>query len=554
MRAVERHRYLLLAALGAALYLTCLGLRDLWFPNEPNVAQVALTMFESGDWIVPRRMGAVWVDYPPFLYWAGAVSSAVFGAMSEVSLRLPSALGAIALALVTCAKGSRWFGPAAGLWAGFVLMTSPQFALQAIAYRPDMLFTLFIGAGLLVYASGAASAPAWTPRIAGFVLFGLAMLTKGPLGLLLPGLVLFLWHGARREWRPLMALAPLGLVSLAIYLAWFIACAVETHPAHVLDELWRQNAARFGSGARGHARPLHYYAVNIWHDMAPWSLMLPLAVSWILSKRLWREPRQQLLLWWFGVFFLFLSAAATKRQLYLLPAYPAAALLVGQWVAAVVEGRAGLAGGERRAVNAALILAVALLAVLGAVLAAAGLGADLLVRRLELEAMDAAVARSLRAPALVVGASALGAGLWTWRALRSPDLPRALWRLGAGIVPLYFLVFSWLMPRFNPVKSYKPAGHWIREELRSEPSFGLANPRKGRAKMAAFGFYTGRGLALLDSEAAIAGFLRDHPRSLVVLAEDAVETVYGPGRTDWHAQVVKELMAGGDRYFVLRSL
>ncbi|MCY4442856.1 MAG: hypothetical protein OXE53_21935, partial [Deltaproteobacteria bacterium] len=65
MTALERHRYLLLAALGAVLYVTCLGLRDLWFPNEPNLAQTALAMYLSGDWVVPRRMGVVWVDYPP---------------------------------------------------------------------------------------------------------------------------------------------------------------------------------------------------------------------------------------------------------------------------------------------------------------------------------------------------------------------------------------------------------------------------------------------------------------------------------------------------------
>ena len=577
LSSLERHRYLLLAALGVALYVTCLGLRDLWFPNEPNVAQVASAMLASGDWVAPRRMGAVWLDYPPLVYWAGAVSATVLGAMNEVALRLPSALAAVALALVTCAAGSRWFGPAAGLWAGVVLLTSPQFALQAIGYRPDMLFSLFIGAGLLVYASGAGAAPSWTPRVAGFVLFGLAMLTKGPLGLLLPGLVLCLWHGSRREWRSFLALAPLGLLALAIYLAWFIACAYQVGGGRVVEELWSQNAARFGSGARGHGRALHYYAVNIWHDMAPWSLLLPLALWRVWRARLWRDRRAQLLLWWFGVFFVFLSVAATKRQLYLLPAYPAAALLVGHWIAAAArgadggaswEGRTGTTPSgsgasatipgvtpwERPTATMTVFLAGGLLAFLGAFLAAAGLGADLLLQRLTLDPQEAAVARSLRTPVVVIGVAALGAGLWTLCALRSAAPPDALRRLAVSLVPLYFLVFSWLLPRFNPVKTYKPAGEWIRRELREEPVFGLANPRKGRAKVAAFGFYTGRGVELLDREDAVVRFLAEHPRSMVVLAEDAVETVFGRGRTAWQAQVVKELVAGGDRYFVLRSL
>ena len=554
MSALERHRYLFLAALGTVLYVTCLGLRDLWFPNEPNVAQTALAMFLSGDWVVPRRMGVIWVDYPPLIYWAGSISSAILGGMSEVALRLPSALGAIALSLLTCFAGSRWFGPSAGLWAGFVLLTFPQFALQAIGYRPDMLFSLFIGAGLLVYASGAGSEPSWKARVAGFVLFGLAMLTKGPLGLLLPGLVLCLWHGARREWRPLVALAPLALVSVAMYLAWFIACAYQMGAGDILQELWLQNAARFASGSRGHARPLYYYVLNVWHDMAPWSLLLPLVFWWIWRQRSWRDPGQQLLLWWFGVFFVFLSIAATKRQLYLLPAYPAAALLIGHWVAAVVGGRADLTAPERRLAAVAVIAAGSLVVLVGGILLTVGLGADLLARWLALEPLHALLAQSLRAPSLVIGALAVAAGVWVLQARRHRELPRALVRIAVGIVPVYFLVFSWFIPRFNPVKTYEPAGRWIGQQLGSEPAFGLANPRRGRAKMAAFGFYTGRGVELLENEEAIARFLKDHPASVVVLARDAVEGIYGPERTHWQAQVVKELVAGGRHYFVLRRL
>ena len=554
MSALERHRYLFLAALGTVLYVTCLGLRDLWFPNEPNVAQTALAMFLSGDWVVPRRMGVIWVDYPPLIYWAGAISSTILGGMSEVALRLPSALGAITLSLLTCFAGSRWFGPSAGLWAGFVLLTFPQFALQAIGYRPDMLFSLFIGAGLLVYASGAGSEPSWKAHVAGFVLFGLAMLTKGPLGLLLPGLVLCLWHGARREWRPLVALAPLALVSVAMYLAWFIACAWQMGAGNIVQELWLQNAARFASGSRGHARPLYYYVLNVWHDMAPWSLLLPLVFWWIWRQRSWRDPGQQLLLWWFGVFFVFLSIAATKRQLYLLPAYPAAALLIGHWVAAVVGGRADLTAPERRLAAMAVIAAGSLVVLVGGILLTAGLGADLLARWLALEPLHALLAESLRAPSLVIGALAVAAGVWVLQARRHPELPRALVRIAVGIVPVYFLVFSWFIPRFNPVKTYEPAGRWIGQQLGSEPAFGLASPRRGRAKMAAFGYYTGRGVELLENEEAIARFLQDHPASVVVLARDAVEGIYGPARTHWQAQVVKELVAGGRHYFVLRRL
>lgn len=548
---LERHRFLLLASVGTLLYVTGLGWRDLWFPNEPNVADAAQAMFLSGDWVVPRRMGEVWVDYPPLLYWAGAASSAVFGEMSAFSLRLPSALGAIALSLVTCFVGSRRFGPSTGLWAGFLLLTFPQFALQAVGYRPDMLFSLFIAAGLFTYAAGVDSEPSRKLRIAGFALLGLAMLTKGPLGLLLPGLVLVLWHGTRREWRRLAALAPLGLVSLAIYLAWFVACAHQTGAGGVVEELWQQHFARFGSGVRGHARPPYYYAVNLWIDLAPWSLLLPLALWRIRRCGAWRDPGQQLLLWWFGAFFVFLSLAVTKRQLYLLPAYPAAALLMGQWIA--VRGRDVLDTLERRLSGAFVTVVAAALALAGGILLAASLGSGLLAPVLALEPLHELVFLSLRGPGLATGALSVAAGLWVLRVRRYPDLPRALLRIAVVTVPLYFLAFGWFMPKFDPVKSYEPVGRWIRQKLGSEKVFGAAVSPRERAKMAAFTYHTRRKVEFLATEDAVARFLEDHPGSVVLLARSAVETIYGAGRTDWQERVVKEAAAGGHHYFLLRG-
>ena len=91
-----RYRILLLIGLGVLLYIPFLGLRDLWYPDELDIAEVCRAMFLSGDWIAPRRMGTIWVDYPPMIYWVGTVSSHVFGTMSAFTLRLPNALTAVA--------------------------------------------------------------------------------------------------------------------------------------------------------------------------------------------------------------------------------------------------------------------------------------------------------------------------------------------------------------------------------------------------------------------------------------------------------------------------
>ena len=189
-----RHRILLLTGLGLLLYLPWLGLRDLWYPDEPDIAAVGKVMYESGDWVSPRRVGVIWVDYPPMIYWTATISAHALGGYSEFAFRLPTALAAIALVLLTCGVGSRWFNARAGLWAGFMLLTFQHYWYNAINYRPDVQFALPLAAGIFLYAAGVGDRPRWLLRVGAFVLLGVAMLAKGPLGLLLPGLVLTLWH------------------------------------------------------------------------------------------------------------------------------------------------------------------------------------------------------------------------------------------------------------------------------------------------------------------------------------------------------------------------
>jgi hypothetical protein len=225
-----------LAALGALVYVLWLGARDLWYPGEPDLAEICRAMFTSGDWVIPRRNGEIFLNYGPLFFWAGSLSAHLLGGMSEFSLRLPNALAAIGLVVATSLVGTRWFGPRAGLWAGLLLLASWEFSWQAIGFRVDVLFALFVGLGIFAYASGAGPDARWAPRVAGFALLGLAVLVKGPLGLLLPGLVLTLWHAGRREWRAILELAPLALVAIAVALPWYIASAISLGTETVIRE------------------------------------------------------------------------------------------------------------------------------------------------------------------------------------------------------------------------------------------------------------------------------------------------------------------------------
>ena len=565
---VVEYRTLVLVLLGALLYVAFIGLRDLWYPDELDIGEVARAMYLSGDWISPRRMGVIWVDYPPMIYWTGTLFSHLLGEMSAFSLRLPNALAAVGTALITCAAASRWFNARAGFWAGFAMLTFQYFLYQGNSYRPDILFTLTIAAGLLVYAQGAGQNPRWWRRAAGFAFLGLAMLSKGPLGLLLPGLVLTLWLGARREWWRVLELAPLALISLAIYVPWFAATANAMGWSNILYELYAQNLERFQDGSiRGHLNPSYfYYLKSMWVDLHPWSWLLPPAVWWTVRSGRWRDPRVQLLFWWFGAFFVFLSIAETKRQLYLLPAYPAAALLLGPWLASV--GQPGTEASSDAPGTRAFRVYSGILAV---VMTAAGIALLVVVVRyaaflanLDLHDQWEEVARLARVPLAVTGVVLLLSGLWVGQAWWRNRVRASLNRIAVTHVALYVVLLSLVLPAMEPTKSYAPQSAWIREQIGSETHFGMVYPTgskastgrmhpSGIARRGGFAYHTGAMVDLLYSRQEVEDFFREHPKSVVLIHEGSVDLIFSGQEAAWNARVIGTVRTGAHLYVVVRG-
>jgi Dolichyl-phosphate-mannose-protein mannosyltransferase len=564
---VVKYRTLLLVLLGVLLYVAFLGLRDLWYPDELDIAEVARAMFLSGDWVSPRRMGVIWVDYPPMIYWSGTIFSHLLDGMSAFSLRLPNALAAIGTVVITCAVGTRWYDERTGLWAGFALLTFLSFVNEANGYRPDVLFTLTITSGLIVYASGVGERPRLYLRMAGFAFLGLAMLAKGPLGLLLPGLVLTLWLGARRDWRHILELAPLSLIALAIYLPWFVATADAMGWDEILYELYAQNFARFQDGAlRGHAQPFYYYFKNFWIDFTPWSWLVPPALLWTIRSGRWRNPNVQLVLWWFGAFFVFLTLAATKRQLYLLPAYPAVALLLAPWLASVGQADTG---SSKNAPNSrpvriySLILAIAF-SVMGIALFIVVARFASVVAGLDLNEQELEVAHGIRVPLAAVGAVLLVSGTWIFFAWQRSDARAALVRIGAAHIVLYVVILAFALPALGPTKSYALQSQWIRKQIGSETHFGMVYPfgsktasgkilNSGVAKRGGFAYHTRAMVDLLNDRAEVESYFREHPNTVVLIHEGTRDKIFAGEESAWQARVIRELRTGKHLYVVVRG-
>lgn len=556
-----RHRNLFVILLGLVLYVAFAGLRDVWYPDEPDIAEVALAMYLSGDWISPRRMGVVWVDYPPMIYWVGTLSAHLFDSMNAFTLRLPNGLVAIGIVLITGATGARWFDARTGFWAAFALMTCLLFVYEANSYRPDILFTVFISSAFILYVDGALDKPRLWLRMAAFACLGFAMLSKGILGLLLPGLVLVLWHAYRKEWLRIIQLAPLSLIALLIFLPWVAGTAQTMGWENILSEFYEQNFARFESGFRGHAQPPWYYLKNFWIDFMPWSWLFPVAIVWTVKSGLLKNPRVQLLCLWFATFFIFLSIAETKRQLYMLPAFPAVALLLAPWLTTIGRGeptRTQLLRGlpnEKPVQIYAVVLAGVFLSI-GLMLVSAFVLFDVLIIREDMLELELAVAEALRFPLLVLAICMIAIGTWVGLAWRVRDTREELRRIGVGYVALYVVILAIVMPQFGPTKTYAPQGQWIRSEIgQQETHIGMVYPGSGGIrKRGAFAYEAG-GLMidLLEAPEQVEDFFSRHPQSLVLVQEKSIDMIFAGDEDDWNERVQRQLWVGKTRYLVIRN-
>ena len=239
---------------------------------------------------------------------------------------------------------------------------------------------------------------------------GVASLTKGPLGLLLPAMVLGFDALLAREWRRLLPLAICSAGGSLFFFGWALAFSERSGSEGLIYFLTRQNLDRF-RGGRSHDQPFYYYLGTLWKDLAPWALLV--VPAWLDG---WRRARRgdrsaRLLLCWFGAGLLFFSAAASKRSVYLLPILPAAGVLLARYIAGQIES----ANSPGRWARAQLALAAASLTIAG--LAMAGL-IQWLVERECLSTLHIATIG-------ITTATLLGCGAALWRLVRSNSLAQA---------------------------------------------------------------------------------------------------------------------------------
>jgi len=276
----------------------------------------------------------------------------------------------------------RW-NVAAGLYAGFILATSLEFLRYARMARVDMALTACLTAAWICLDRALASPlPPPLPLWGFYVFNGLATLAKGPIGLVLPGLCAFTYLAVRGElgrWRTLRVGRGLA-VALAIPALWYLLASAVGGMPFVHKQLLRENVLHFvdtGRVTRTRARPFYYYVVALLRGLAPWSIfLLPLGVHLAQIRRRPERQAYVLPLVWCAVVLGFFSLAASKRAVYLLVAYPAAAVLLGAWWSELQQASTGPSAPMRWLLRATVGVAAAAAALILLLLLANAVGLD----------------------------------------------------------------------------------------------------------------------------------------------------------------------------------
>ena len=365
------------------LYFWELGRIPFYNYEESKEALIVWEIVNDGGWILPRRNGTEMPLKPPLFHWIGAGISLLGGQVSEFAVRAPSAFAASAAVVLTFFCGQAWWSWRVGLFAALILATSPEWARWAIHARSDMLLVFFMTAAMLSFFQ------LWQERAGRrslvyvfYTSLGLAILAKGPLGFLLPVLVIIAFLAERRDLRFIWRMKLVGgsLVMLLIAASWYVLATAQGGGEFVSRQILDENVFRFfaseqGGPSRDHS--FYYYVPTLCAGMLPWSLFFP-ALIYVLYRSHGRDDaKSRYLMIWCGVELLFFSLASGKRSNYILPLYPALALLLGVWWQELMDRAAAFSPAVVRLSKASAVLLGGGFAVIVVSLLAHGAGIDL---------------------------------------------------------------------------------------------------------------------------------------------------------------------------------
>ena len=370
-------------------YFSHLGALGFVGPDEPRYAWIARDMAETGDWVTPRLYGKPWFEKPPLFYWGAAACFKLFG-VSEAAARLPSAICALLATLAMGWLAWRIYGVETARWLLLLLPTTVGMIGFSHAAATDMLFSGTLTIAMVCAAvvlglvprgenpAGASSAAmrsatgrsargtAWVSLLLFGFSLGLAVLAKGPAGIVLCGGAVLCWALITKEWRDAFRLLhPAAVLAFcATALPWYVLCAGR-NPDFFRVFIIEHNVKRYLTPEFQHIQPFWFYIPVVLLAVLPWTGLLVWS-GIVRTLQLVRErqvsARATYFVSWCLFCFAFFSVSQSKLPGYILPAIPAICIIM-------VQSYIGFARAGRRGFRVAQFLTAAVLLILSGVLA-----------------------------------------------------------------------------------------------------------------------------------------------------------------------------------------
>lgn len=326
--------------------LLLLKLSDIFQVSEAREGSVVKAILEENTWVLPLRSSFAVPSKPPLFHWFGAALATVFGNYNEFYLRLPSLLAAVGTLVVVAIYAFRVAGPLAAIFAPAILSTMYGFSRLASDGRVDMLFCFFITSATLVGLKGVNEKLTSRDRLLIAILSGLATLSKGPTGLVIPLLIVL---GSRFALKGLAGIREIigfeWLLAPVIAIPWYLLAFSKVGGSFFDRQIIFENLTRFVGGEGIQEKSSLFYLPHLVGQGAPWSILFAVYIFFLgrdsysrtrgfnrnnrflpLDKKVSQAIVNQLI--WFGVLMVLLTLSAGKRRAYLVLCLPSIALIL----------------------------------------------------------------------------------------------------------------------------------------------------------------------------------------------------------------------------------
>lgn len=331
MKQIEKNSLLILTCVIFFTLFFGIGGVPLLDPDEPVYAETAREMLQTGDFLSPRIFGDYWYDKPPMYYWLVAAAFKVFG-YGEFAARFPAALMGALTAFMLYFSVTKLFNERAGFWSSLILTSCIQFFYLSKAAVTDTSLLFFMTGALLSFLHK----KYWLM----YVCMGFATLVKGPIGIVFPGIIIFLYllfMGQLKEIFRMHVLRGL-LVYLLVAGPWYYLMYTVHGMEFINTFLGFHNVTRFTTPEHASRVTFWYYFPVVILGLFPWTGLLIQSVKASISDSRIDDMRLLIFMhvWWVFVF-IFFTICKTKLVSYILPMFPALAIVIGWNISRMIQ-------------------------------------------------------------------------------------------------------------------------------------------------------------------------------------------------------------------------